>query len=98
MDWRDPSVASNPPAACSIGYHLAGSRGSQQAAAAPMEPACGYGNIGNHLWFGAFRSATCLCERHLAFWRSHDHLGDNHGVVVTELASRQNRHSWRVKA
>ena len=78
--------------------HLAGSRRSQQAAAAPMEPACGYGILALACWLGAFRSATCLCERHFSFWHSHVHLGDQHAVVVTEHASRQNRHSWRVEA
>jgi hypothetical protein len=41
-----PQLRRIPPTACSIYFHLAGSRRFQQAAAAPMEPGSGYGNIG----------------------------------------------------
>src|SRR5262245_21632311 len=98
MDRCGPTVSSHPPAVCSTGLHLAGSRRPQQAAMAPMESACGYGNTDACQWVGAFRSANCVSQGHMAFWGSHDHLRDNHGVVVTEFANRQNRYTRRVEA
>jgi hypothetical protein len=109
---HDPAVASHPPAACSAARHLAGARWPWQAAAAQMEPACGYRNTG--AWLPG--TSICLCDEtdsrcrsreshrshrpscYLAFFHSHVHLRNQHAVVVAERVSRQNRHSWRVEA
>jgi len=60
-----------------------------------MELGCGHRDIGAGL-HGIFDlAAISVCERYFPFRHSHVHLVDQHAVVVTECASRQNRHSRR---
>ena len=38
-------------------------------------------------------TSDCLSGEHVSFCHAHEHLGDQHDVVVAKHASRQNRHS-----